>query len=43
MYNSLEELYRAVHSCTKCDLCKNGSAVPGVGDPKSKLMFIGEA
>jgi uracil-DNA glycosylase family 4 len=43
-----KELLDAVASevvvCTKCPLCKSRmNAVPGVGDPRTPIMFIGEA
>src|SRR5206468_9000678 len=29
--------------CSKCDLCKGRiKAVPGEGDPRTKILFIGE-
>ncbi len=40
---TLEEIGREVRSCTKCPLHRNRkSAVPGEGDSKATLMFIGE-
>ncbi len=40
----LEVLRQEVVSCTGCKLCKTRiRAVPGVGNPASDVMFIGEA
>ncbi len=43
MYETLDEIKQEVEKCTKCKLC-NGrkNTVFGVGNPNSKLMFIGE-
>lgn len=43
MYETLEEIDNVVKQCTKCKLCKNRkNTVFGVGNPNSKIMFIGE-
>ncbi len=43
MYNNWEDLKQACFSCTKCELCKTRhNVVVGTGNPKSKVMFIGE-
>jgi DNA polymerase len=43
MYETLEELNEEVKKCTKCNLCKNRTnTVLGSGNPKARLMFIGE-
>jgi DNA polymerase len=43
MYETLEELNEEVKKCTKCDLCKNRTnTVLGSGNPKARVMFIGE-
>lgn len=40
----IEELNNEVRSCTKCSLCKTRiNAVPGEGNPKADIVFIGEA
>lgn len=42
--NSLEDLRANIGDCTRCKLCKGRTnLVFGVGNPKAKLMFIGEA
>lgn len=42
--DSLEIIASEVVVCTKCPLSKNRkNAVPGEGNPKAKIMFIGEA
>jgi uracil-DNA glycosylase len=39
----LKEIAAEVSTCTKCDLCKGRThAVPGEGNPRAKLFFIGE-
>lgn len=39
----LERLNRLIHDCTACPLSKGRlTAVPGDGDPKSDIVFIGE-
>jgi uracil-DNA glycosylase len=39
----LKEIAAEVSICEKCRLCKGRTkAVPGEGDPRSKIMFIGE-
>ena len=39
----LSQLEEKVRNCTKCDLCKNRTnAVPGEGDDKAQIMFVGE-
>lgn len=41
---SLEELNKMILECTKCPLSSlRNKAVPGEGDPKAELMFVGEA
>lgn len=41
---SLQDIKNQVTECTKCDLCKTRTkSVPGKGNPKSKIIFIGEA
>lgn len=43
MLNTLEKINQEVKKCTKCSLGKTRqNAVPGEGDPKSEIMFIGE-
>jgi len=40
----MEQVEREVRECTKCDLYKvRKNAVPGDGDIKARVMFIGEA
>ena len=40
----MKALDRKISSCNKCVLCKNRrNAVPGKGNPRAKVMFIGEA
>lgn len=42
--SSLETIAKNVRSCIKCELCKNRiNAVPGKGNPKADLFFVGEA
>jgi DNA polymerase len=42
-FETLEALAAAVRVCMKCPLCKGRTnAVPGEGDSKARLMFIGE-
>ena len=42
--SSLEALKKEVASCVKCELCETRTnAVFGAGNPKAKLMFVGEA
>ncbi|MCS7192137.1 MAG: uracil-DNA glycosylase [Armatimonadetes bacterium] len=42
--NVLEELHQRILVCTKCPLAnERTNAVPGEGNPKAKVMFIGEA
>ncbi len=41
--DSLEKVAEEVRKCTLCPLCKSRThAVPGEGNPRAKLMFIGE-
>ena len=41
---SLNIIQENVKTCTKCDLCDTRiNAVPGKGDQKSDVVFIGEA
>ncbi len=43
MYNNFEELRENCLNCEKCRLCKTRhNVVVGVGNPNSKVMFIGE-
>lgn len=40
---SLENIATAIHDCTACPLAAGRlTAVPGDGDPKSEILFIGE-
>jgi len=40
----LEKLNKEIVSCTKCPLYQNRTqAVPGYGNPRAKIIFIGEA
>ena len=42
--DDLAALKREVLSCQECDLCRTRTNVVfGAGDPKAKLMFVGEA
>ena len=42
--NSLKTIADAVESCTRCPLYKTANkGVPGAGDPKAKLVCVGEA
>ena len=42
--NQLETIKQNVITCTKCDLCKTRTnAVPGKGNFKSDVIFVGEA
>ncbi len=41
--NSLESIRHWIGECRRCGLCeRRNSIVFGVGDPKAKLMFVGE-
>ncbi|HET7034572.1 MAG TPA: uracil-DNA glycosylase [Thermomicrobiaceae bacterium] len=41
---SLEEIGGRVRVCTDCELCRTRTqAVPGAGNPRAEVMFIGEA
>ena len=43
MKTSWPQLMDEVYSCNKCRLCQTRTnVVPGEGDPKARLMFIGE-
>ncbi len=43
-YNSLDEHYKAICNCKKCDLSKTRNKfVYGVGNPNADVMFVGEA
>lgn len=43
MNNKLSEIYEKCLNCNKCDLCKGRTnLVFGVGNPESKVLFIGE-
>ena len=40
----LNQIAEEVKNCQKCELCKTATnAVPGVGNPDTKIMIIGEA
>ncbi|MBI4039413.1 uracil-DNA glycosylase [Candidatus Daviesbacteria bacterium] len=40
----LQDLAKKIHNCRRCPLYKEAKqAVPGEGDPDSKVMFVGEA
>jgi len=42
--DTLIKIAAEIRSCTKCSLCKNRvQAVPGTGNEKAELVFIGEA
>lgn len=42
-YTNLQELTAAALKCTACGLCKNRTqVVPGEGNPRAEVMFIGE-
>ena len=42
--DSLEELAKKVHKCTRCPLYETATkGVPGEGNPKAKLVCVGEA
>ena len=42
--DSIEKIHPEVINCKLCDLCKSRTnAVPGDGDSKASIMFIGEA
>ena len=44
MKQELEVIKQNVINCTKCDLCKTRTnAVPGKGDFRSEVIFVGEA
>ena len=40
---NLYKLHMQIEVCQKCDLYKNGCAVPGEGNAKADIIFIGEA
>ncbi len=41
---NLENISNEISLCTKCALCKSAiQAVPGSGNPNTKIVFIGEA
>ena len=43
MYDNFEELKENCLNCRKCGLCETRTnVVVGVGDPRAKVMFIGE-
>jgi DNA polymerase len=43
-HGSLESIAKAVKACTRCPLYKTANnGVPGEGDPKAKLVCVGEA
>ena len=40
----LKELEKSIRTCDKCRLCKTATnPVPGEGNPKAELIFVGEA
>ena len=42
--DALETLAREINNCRACRLCETATrSVPGEGDPRARLMFIGEA
>ncbi len=42
--DSLERIARDIAECTRCELCRNRTnTVPGVGNPRPDILFIGEA
>ncbi len=42
--DTLAKVAAEISECTRCDLCKTrNKTVPGVGNPKARLVFIGEA
>ncbi|MCD6174943.1 MAG: uracil-DNA glycosylase, partial [Planctomycetes bacterium] len=44
MTQSLDTIATTVRSCTKCEISSSRlNAVPGQGNPKARLMFVGEA
>lgn len=44
MNESIESIRKKVASCTKCELCEGRTnSVPGKGDIKSSVIFVGEA
>lgn len=44
MPKTLEAIAKKVRVCTKCELCSSRTnTVPGQGNPKAKLVFVGEA
>jgi len=44
LWNSLEQIALAVSTCTKCPLhATRTKTAPGEGDPRARLMFVGEA
>ena len=41
---SIQQIRDEVVRCTKCELCRTRTnAVPGKGNPRAKIVFIGEA
>lgn len=43
MYTNWDDLKRDCLSCQRCELCKTRlNVVVGVGNPRSKVLFIGE-
>lgn len=40
---SLEKIAKEIEKCKECKKNKFGKAVPGEGNPKAEIMFIGEA
>lgn len=42
--DTLDKVAAEIAECTRCDLCKTrDKTVPGVGNPKARLVLIGEA
>jgi DNA polymerase len=42
--DTLEALHRVMVRCTRCDLfLSRTQVVPGAGDPRARLLFVGEA
>lgn len=42
--DTLDKVAAEIAECTRCDLCKTrNKTVPGVGNPKARLVLIGEA
>lgn len=41
--SSLSAIAREIKRCTECKRGKSGRAVPGEGNPRARVMFVGEA